>query len=123
MTSQPPIAVVTGANRGIGFETCRQLARQGISVVLTSRDPEKGRRAAETLCREGLDVTHHPLDVTDASSIEELARFVEKELGRLDVLVNNAGVTMGPVAVFPRQTADPLVRTDVTTSISGLSLV
>ena len=86
------VAVVTGGNRGLGLEACRQLARAGARVVLASRDPEKGETAAAALRGEGLDVTPHPLDVTDATSIERLARFVERQFGKLDILVNNAGV-------------------------------
>lgn len=86
------IAVVTGANRGIGFETCRQLGKQNIKVILTSRDQEKGQRAAEKLQSEGLDVISHPLVVTDSQSIQALAEFLQRQFGRLDILVNNAGV-------------------------------
>jgi len=90
--SNAKIAVVTGGNRGIGFETCRQLAKQGLHVVLTSREPEKGQRAVETLSSEGLNVIHHPLTVTDADSVAQLAAFLQDEFGRVDALVNNAGV-------------------------------
>jgi NAD(P)-dependent dehydrogenase (short-subunit alcohol dehydrogenase family) len=86
------VAIVTGAYRGLGFETCRQLARQGYRVVLTARKEPQGRGAAETLREEGLDVTFHPLDVTSDASARELAEFVRKSFGRLDVLVNNAGI-------------------------------
>jgi NAD(P)-dependent dehydrogenase (short-subunit alcohol dehydrogenase family) len=86
------IAVVTGANRGLGFETCRQLAKQGIGVILTSRDEAKGKAAAEKLQAEKLDVKFHPLDVTSPDSIEHLAQFIRNEFGRLDILVNNAGI-------------------------------
>ncbi len=86
------IAVVTGANRGIGFETCRQLARRGMKVILAARDEAKGRAAAQRLRDEGLDVDFGRLDVADCDSVREFARFVRKEYGRVDVLVNNAGV-------------------------------
>ena len=86
------VAVVTGGNRGLGLETCRQLARVGAEVVLASRDPQKGETAAAALHGEGLEVTPHALDVTDPASIERLARFIERQFGRLDILVNNAGV-------------------------------
>ena len=91
------IAVVTGANRGLGLETCRQLARLGLTVILTSRDPHKGGAAAASLRSAGLDVRYHPLDVTDPQSIHRLAKYVEAEFGRLDVLVNNAGVFLDPL--------------------------
>lgn len=86
------IALVTGGNRGIGFEVCRQLSRKGMRVVLASRNRVDGEKAAEILLREGLQVTPRPLDVTDPQQIEALRSFIEKEFGQLDVLVNNAGV-------------------------------
>jgi NAD(P)-dependent dehydrogenase (short-subunit alcohol dehydrogenase family) len=89
------IAVVTGGNRGMGFETCRQLARLGARVVLTSRDPAKGETAARRLQDAGLDVRDHSLDVADDASIGRLAAFVRGEFGRLDILVNNAGIVRG----------------------------
>jgi NAD(P)-dependent dehydrogenase (short-subunit alcohol dehydrogenase family) len=92
MSPIDPIAVITGANRGIGLETARQLAQQGIHVVLTSRDPANGIAAAETLQSAGLTVTPHELDVTDATSIQALADFLATEFGGVDILVNNAGV-------------------------------
>ena len=86
------IALVTGANRGIGFEICRQLAQRGLRVVLTSRSEEAGQRAASALQREGLDLLFHQLDVADAASVQGVKEYVSREFGRLDVLVNNAGV-------------------------------
>lgn len=91
-----PIAVVTGAYRGLGLETCRGLAERGYAVVLTARRAEAGEAAAECLRRAGLDVRFHPLDVTDGLSIERLVRFIQDAFGRLDVLVNNAGVFPDP---------------------------
>ncbi len=92
MSENKKVAVVTGGNRGIGFETCRQLAKQDIKVILTSRDEAKGKAAAEKLQAEGLDVSNYQLDVTDAESIKRLAQFIKGNFGRLDILVNNAGV-------------------------------
>ena len=90
--SQPKIALVTGANRGIGLEICRQLAQQSYRVILTSRSEEKGRAAAQQLERERWSVDTHPLDVTDLASVARLKEYVIEKYGRLDVLVNNAGV-------------------------------
>jgi NAD(P)-dependent dehydrogenase (short-subunit alcohol dehydrogenase family) len=86
------IALVTGANRGIGLEICRQLAHKGLHVILTSRDPAKGERAATTLQSEGLPVSFCQLDVTDPVSVNHARDYVARMYGRLDVLVNNAGV-------------------------------
>jgi NAD(P)-dependent dehydrogenase (short-subunit alcohol dehydrogenase family) len=86
------VAVVTGAYRGLGCEACRQLAQRGCRVILTARQAEKGRQAAETLRSEGLDVTYQYLDVTDRESVDRLATFIRNTFGRLDVLVNNAGI-------------------------------
>jgi NAD(P)-dependent dehydrogenase (short-subunit alcohol dehydrogenase family) len=86
------VALVTGANRGIGFEVVRQLARLGFSLILGSRDARKGDEAAAALAREGLKVFAVRLDVTDERSVEESRSWVEGRFGRLDVLVNNAGV-------------------------------
>ncbi len=91
--SQPEnrVAVVTGGNRGIGFEICRQLARRGLTVVLTSRDEDAGREACRRLEGEG-SVRYHRLDVVRPEDIRALAGFLEGEFGRCDVLVNNAGI-------------------------------
>ncbi|MFP3910157.1 MAG: SDR family oxidoreductase [Archaeoglobaceae archaeon] len=88
------IAVVTGANKGIGLEIVKQLAEKGITAVLTSRDEIKGKKASEDLKKHGLDVLYHQLDVTDDLSIKRLADYVEHELGKLDILVNNAGINI-----------------------------
>jgi NAD(P)-dependent dehydrogenase (short-subunit alcohol dehydrogenase family) len=90
------IALVTGANRGLGFETSRQLARQGIRVLLTSRDMVKGQAAVEQLQAEGLTVSYHPLDVADSESIWDLVEFIQEQSGHLEILVNNAGIFIDP---------------------------
>jgi NAD(P)-dependent dehydrogenase (short-subunit alcohol dehydrogenase family) len=86
------LAVVTGGNKGIGLEICRQLARAGVRVILTARDENKGQAACEVLRKENLEVVFQRLDVTDAAGILTLAQYVEKEFGRLDILINNAGI-------------------------------
>ncbi len=94
MSEDKKVAVVTGANRGLGFEACRQLAKKDIKVILTSRDEAKGKAAAEKLQAEGLDVISYPLDVTSAESCDRLAQIMRDRFGRLDILVNNAGVLL-----------------------------
>ncbi|KAL5668775.1 hypothetical protein ACJX0J_020996, partial [Zea mays] len=98
------VAVVTGGNRGIGLEICRQLASSGVTVVLTARDAERGAGAASTLGQQP-NVVFHQLDVGDPSSAARLAGFIEEKFGRLDILIgmpwtfdlpffiNNAGIT------------------------------
>ncbi|PNY06619.1 (+)-neomenthol dehydrogenase, partial [Trifolium pratense] len=89
------IAVVTGSNKGIGFEIVKQLASAGIKVVLTARDEKRGLQALETLKAFGLSefVVFHQLDVADASSVASLAHFIKSQFGKLDILVNNAGIS------------------------------
>jgi NAD(P)-dependent dehydrogenase (short-subunit alcohol dehydrogenase family) len=84
------VALVSGGNRGIGLEVCRQLAERGITVVMGSRDAEQGREAAAGL-PDGVVV--HQLDVADPESVERLASSVQEEFGRIDVLVNNAAIS------------------------------
>ncbi len=86
-------ALVTGGNRGIGFEACRQLARAGLRVVLTARDPGLGTAAAQQLAGEGLDVRFAAMDVGDEASVAECARQLGEAGIGVDVLINNAGVS------------------------------
>jgi NAD(P)-dependent dehydrogenase (short-subunit alcohol dehydrogenase family) len=93
------VALVTGSNRGIGHEIVKQLAEKDFSVVLTARDPKTGQNTAEGFRKSGRDVRFHELDVTSQKSIEKIMSFIDKEFGRLDVLVNNAGI-------FPDRSSD-----------------
>ncbi len=86
------VALVTGANKGIGFEISRQLAKAGVQVVLGARDPEKGEAAARTLRGEGLDVDSVCIDLGNTVDLAETAADFEKKFGGLDILVNNAGI-------------------------------
>lgn len=96
MTS-PRIALVTGANKGIGFEIVRQLARQGVIAIIGARDRAKGDAAARTLAAEGLDAPVVSLDVTDGESIVEAVSGIARLYGRIDILVNNAAILIdGP---------------------------
>ncbi|KAH1045933.1 hypothetical protein J1N35_036717 [Gossypium stocksii] len=93
--------VVTGANKGVGLEICKQLAQNGITVVLTARDEKRGLEALESIKQSGLSdyLIFHQLDVTDPESIASLADFVKKQFGKLDILVNNARV-LGATFLF-----------------------
>jgi NAD(P)-dependent dehydrogenase (short-subunit alcohol dehydrogenase family) len=86
------VAVVSGANRGLGLEVTRQLAALGFHVQLGARDHQRGERAARALADEGGRVTARRLDVADEASVTALAQTLTEELGRVDVLVNNAGI-------------------------------
>ena len=86
------IALITGANKGIGLETARQLGQQNTTVLLGARDSRKGETAAERLRKEGIDAHPVVIDVSDPESIRKAAIQVERDFGRLDILVNNAGV-------------------------------
>ena len=91
-TSSSKIALITGANKGIGFETARQLGKQGITVLIGARDSDRGNAAAMKLKGEGIDAHFVLLDVTSQETITAAAEHIKKEFGRLDILVNNAGL-------------------------------
>jgi NAD(P)-dependent dehydrogenase (short-subunit alcohol dehydrogenase family) len=100
------VALVTGANRGIGLEVARQLASRGLHVILAVRDRGLGEKAARTLRDDGLDVVAEPLDVTETASIHTLARGI-----RVDVLVNNAAVLFAENATMTGTGIDDLRKT------------
>lgn len=86
------VALVTGSNKGIGLEIVRQLAKDGFKTILTSRDENRGKEAVKSLNDQGLDVDYCQLEVSNSESIQKAYEYVEKTYGRLDVLVNNAGI-------------------------------
>lgn len=88
------IALITGANRGIGFETARQLGQQGIKVLIGARTEENGKEAEAKLKAEGFDAEFILLDVDDPKTHASAAKYVEDKYGKLDVLINNAGVLL-----------------------------
>ena len=121
METTTKVALVTGANKGIGHEIARQLARLGFTVFAAARDPGRGEASAAELRAEGLDVRCVQLDVTDAASVLAAAGHIDAQVGRLDVLVNNAGMGIfrKPPAVL---TADD-VRTVYDTNVFGVIAV
>ncbi|KAL1563812.1 alcohol dehydrogenase [Salvia divinorum] len=90
--SSNTIAVVTGANRGIGYEISHQLAMHGLTVIFTSRDASVGEAAAKVLQERGLNVVYCQLDIVDPSSVEAFSTWIKEVYGGIDILVNNAGV-------------------------------
>jgi NAD(P)-dependent dehydrogenase (short-subunit alcohol dehydrogenase family) len=97
MSTAKKIALISGANKGIGLETARQLGKQGITVILGARDLAKGETAATELKKEGIDASAVKFDVVNAADIKAAADKIEKEFGKLDILINNAGVMFEPI--------------------------
>jgi NAD(P)-dependent dehydrogenase (short-subunit alcohol dehydrogenase family) len=95
MANEKKVALVTGANKGLGFEMARQLGQAGVTVVLAARDPQKGEAAAEKLRGEGLDAQFVKLDVTNQEDYTAAAAAIENKFGKLDILINNAGISSG----------------------------
>ncbi|MEV4085842.1 SDR family oxidoreductase [Nonomuraea fuscirosea] len=112
------IALITGANKGIGYEIARLLAGQGVTAIVAARDEERGRAAAGRL---GLPFVR--LDVTDEASVGAAAKWVEAEYGRLDILVNNAGISGGMTALQPSALTTAQVREVYETNVFGVVTV
>ena len=117
------IALVTGANKGIGLETARQLARHDVHVILGSRDPAKGAAAAALLKSEGLVVESVVLDVTSQASIAAAEREVEAKHGKLDILVNNAGLNASDASTQASQQTLQSWRKTFDTNVFGVIAV
>jgi NAD(P)-dependent dehydrogenase (short-subunit alcohol dehydrogenase family) len=90
------VAFITGANKGIGLETARQLGKLGVTIVMGARDLAKGERAAAELKKDGVDARALKLDVANETDRTAVANLIEKEFGHLDILINNAGVMLDP---------------------------
>jgi NAD(P)-dependent dehydrogenase (short-subunit alcohol dehydrogenase family) len=99
-------ALITGANRGIGFAAARQLGDSGVTVLVGARDPRKGEEAAGLLREQGIDPEVVMIDVTDPASVRAAAADVEEKHGHLDILINNAGVL--PEATAAEQVEGPI---------------
>jgi NAD(P)-dependent dehydrogenase (short-subunit alcohol dehydrogenase family) len=122
-TSTPRIALVTGATRGIGLETVRQLAEAGVHTLLAGRDRNKAVAAALELQSQGLPVEAIALDVTDAGSITLAVAEVARRYGRLDVLVNNAGILLDDPALKVSGQSLATWRNTFETNVFGLIAV
>ncbi len=114
------IALITGANKGIGKEIARQLGAQGMTVLIGARDAQRGEEAAAELKAGGADAQAITLDVTDEASISAAAAKIESDYGRLDVLINNAGISVdgGPSSAFTLELAT--LRRTYETNVFGV---
>jgi len=117
------IALITGANKGIGFETARLLGARGMTVLIGARDEAKGAEAERALRDGGADARFVQLDVTDEKSVTRAAEWVEAEFGRLDILVNNAGIARGDGSGAPSQTTLATMREVYETNVFGVVAV
>lgn len=117
-TSTPRIAFVTGANKGIGFEIARQLAEQGLRVIVGARNEVRGNEAVTELGDEGLDVHLQLVDVAEPESIRGAMKQIHQAHGRLDVLVNNAGVYLDDGATALDVSVD-VVHATMDTNVMG----
>lgn len=112
------IALVTGGNRGIGLEVCRQLARLGVRVILGSRDAAKGVAAATQLIAAGMAVEARQVDVASTKSISDCMNWVRRDVRRLDILVNNAGIMIEEGDTDPLEEVG-IIRDTMQTNVYG----
>jgi NAD(P)-dependent dehydrogenase (short-subunit alcohol dehydrogenase family) len=116
--SQKKIALVTGANRGLGFEISRQLARQNIRVVMGVRDTIKSQETVNQLLQDGFDVELQWLEVTNSESIQAINNYLAKTYGKLDILINNAGICLDS-GVQPSEVSLSIIRQTLETNFIG----
>ena len=116
------VALVTGGNRGIGVEICRQLAKSGVRVILGSRDASKGIAAARNLTTKFPHVEARQLDVASTESITDCMTWIRREIGRLDILVNNAGIMSEEEDLDPERELE-IVRETMQTNVYGALLL
>jgi NAD(P)-dependent dehydrogenase (short-subunit alcohol dehydrogenase family) len=117
------IALITGANKGIGFETARLLGTRGMTVLAGARDETRGREAERALRAGGADARFVSLDVTDEKSVRQAAEWIDGEYGLLDILVNNAGIARGDGTGLPSQTTLATLRAVYETNVFGVVAV
>ncbi len=116
------VALITGANKGIGFEVARQLGKQGVHVLVGARDEGRGKAAVEQLTAQNILATYLALDVTDSESISKAATQISQDFGKLDILVNNAGIS-GNIGTPPSQTDIDAMRQVYDTNVFGTASV
>ena len=117
------IALISGANKGIGFATAQLLAGRGMTVLLGARDADRGQRAAQALREAGGQARFVLLDVTDEKTVRQAAEYIGAEYGRLDVLVNNAGIARGDGTGRPSETTAGTLREVFETNVFGVVVV
>jgi NAD(P)-dependent dehydrogenase (short-subunit alcohol dehydrogenase family) len=117
------IALITGANKGIGYETARLLGDRDMTVLVGARDEERGAQAERALRDGGADARFVQLDVTDAKSVRRAVEWIEAEFGKLDILVNNAGIARGDGGGRPSETTVETLRTVYETNVFGVVTV
>jgi NAD(P)-dependent dehydrogenase (short-subunit alcohol dehydrogenase family) len=119
------IALVTGANKGIGFETARRLGKQGFTVLAGARNIERGEETEAKLLAEGMNARFIRLDVTNQQSVDDAAKQIDETYGRLDVLINNVGVALGSYEEIhiPSKTDIRLLRQTFETNFFGMFAV
>lgn len=100
------IALITGANRGIGFETAKQLGEEGVTVILASRSLDAANEAADKLKQQGIEAYGIKLEVTNADDRKAAAKYIEDKFGKLDILINNAGVNAKDSGLFEPRTVE-----------------
>jgi NAD(P)-dependent dehydrogenase (short-subunit alcohol dehydrogenase family) len=113
--SSKKVALITGANKGIGFEIARQIGRTGATVLLGARNKAAGEKAAATLAAEGIDARFVAIDVADYVSVEEAAADITRDFGHLEILVNNAGINDpadGPASIARLDGVERVLRTN-----------
>jgi NAD(P)-dependent dehydrogenase (short-subunit alcohol dehydrogenase family) len=117
------VALITGANKGIGYEIARQLGSRGATVLIGSRDIGRGEEAANELRVDNIDAKAVQLDVTDQKTIDSTGQQIEHEFGKLDILVNNAGILIDGDRVPPSQVKIETLRTTYETNVFGVFAV
>lgn len=124
LASMMTTALITGANKGIGFATAELLSQRGITALLGARDAERGQQAERALHEAGATAARYvPLDVTDEKSAAHAAAWIEAEYGQLDILVNNAGIARGDGRGAPSETTLATLREVFETNVFGVVTV